>query len=125
MFPNMGAGVREFVESCLPCQSVQARAETDCRSVAGISRRIKRTIGKEYYLHVLINQYSKFPVVQVVKSTSWEHLKSGLEEAFATNGIQEKITMDGGLPYSGHEFAKNCKSMRVDHHMTTAEDAPV
>ena len=117
MFPNMGAGVREFVESCLPCQSVQARAETDCRSVAGISRRIKRTIGKEYYLHVLINQYSKFSVVLVVKS--------GLEEAFATNGIQERITMDGGLPYSGHEFAKNCKSMKVENHMTTAEDAPV
>ena len=114
MFPNMGAGVREFVESCLPCQSVQARAETDCRSVAGISRRIKRTIGKEYYLHVLINQYSKFPVVQVVKSTSWEHLKSGLEEAFATNGIQEK-----------NEFAKNCTSMREENHMTTAEDASV
>ena len=66
----MGAGVREFIESCLPCQSVQARAETGSRSVAGITRGIKRTIGKEYYLHVLINQYSKFPVVQAVKSTS-------------------------------------------------------
>ena len=109
-FPNIGAGVRELVESCLPCQSVQARAETDCRSVAGISHRIKRTIGKEYYLHVLINQYSKFPVVQVVKTTSWEHLKSGLEEAFATNGIQEKITMNGGLPYSGHDLPRTVRA---------------
>ena len=28
-FPNMGAKVREFVESCLPCQAAQARTETE------------------------------------------------------------------------------------------------
>ena len=110
MFPNMGAGVREFVESCLPCQSVQARAETDCRSVAGISRRIKRTIGKEYYLHVLINQYSKFPVVQVVKSTSWEHLKSGLEEAIATMGFKRRLQLMEGCHTLGMNLPRTVRA---------------
>ena len=130
-FPNMGAGVREFVESCLPCQAAQARTETEplkpTEFPAGPWQELhadyKGPIGKEYYLHVLIDQYSKFPVVQVVKSTSWEHLKPGLQEAFAMHGIPERITTDGGPPYSGHEFAKYCESMGVDHHTTTPEDA--
>ena len=72
---------------------------------------------------MLIDQYSKFPVVQVVKSTSWDQLKPGLEEAFATHEIPEKITTDGGPPYSGYEFGKYCERMGVQHHITTPEDA--
>ena len=59
----------------------------------------------------------------MVKSTSWEQLKPGLEEAFATHGIPEKITTDGGPPYSGYEFGKYCERMGVQHHTTTPEDA--
>ena len=62
-------------------------------------------------------------MVQVVKSTSWEQLKPGLEEAFATHGIPERITTDGGPPYSGHEFERYCQRMGVEHHTTTPEDA--
>ena len=127
----MGAEVREFVESCLPCQAAQARRETEplkpTEFPAGPWQELhvdyKGPIGKEYYLHVLIDQYSKFPVVQVVKSTSWDQLKPGLEEAFATHGIPEKITTDGGPPYSGYEFGKYCERMIVQHHITTPEDA--
>ena len=127
----MGAGVREFVESCLPCQAAQARTETEPLKPTELSAGpwqdlhadYKGPIGKEYDLHEFIDQYSKFPVVQVVKSTSWEHLKPGLEEAFAMHGIPERITTDRGLPYSGHEFAKYCEWMGVEHRTTTPEDA--
>ena len=75
-FLNMGAGVRELVESCLPCQASQAGTETDPRPTKfptgpwqELHEDYKGPIGKECFLHVLINQYSKFPVVQVVKST--------------------------------------------------------
>ena len=106
-FPNMGAGVRGFVETCLPCQAAQARTETEplkpTEFLAGqwqdLHADYKGLIGKEYYLHGLLDQYSEFSVVQVVKLTSWEHLKQGLEEAFATHWIPERITTDGGPPY--------------------------
>ena len=41
----------------------------------------------------------------------------------ATYGIPERITTDGGPPYSGHEFGQYCQRMGVEHHMTTSEDA--
>ena len=65
------------------------------------------------------HQPVQFPKVQVVKSTSWEQLQPRLEEAFAIHGIPERITTDGGPPYSIHEF----RSIRPEHHMTTPEDA--
>ena len=130
-FPNMGAAVREFVESCLPCQAAQPRTETEPLKPTEfpegpwqqLHADYKGPIGKEWYLHVLIDQYSKFPVVQVVKSTSWEQLQPRLEEAFATHGIPERVTTDGGPPYSGHEFAQFCQRLGLEHHITTPEDA--
>ena len=56
----------------------------------------KGPIGRDWYLHILIDQYSKFTVVHVVKSPSWEQLKSGLEDTLATYGIPKRITTDGG-----------------------------
>ena len=102
----MGAKVREFVECCLPCQAAQAKTETEPLKPTEFSEGpwqvlhadYKGPIGNDWYLHVLIDQYSKFPVVQVVKSTSWEQLQHRLEEAFATHGIPERITTDGGPP---------------------------
>ena len=69
--------MREFMESCLPCQAAQTRTEREplkpTEFPAGPWQELhvgyKGPIGKEYYLHVLIDQYCKFPVVQVVKST--------------------------------------------------------
>ena len=130
-FPNMGAKVREFVECCLPCQAAQAKTETEPLKPTEfpegpwqeLHADYKGPIGNDWYLHVLIDQYSKFPVVQVVKSTSWEQLQPRLEEAFATHGIPERITTDGGPPYNGHEFKEYCQRMGVEHHTTTPEDA--
>ena len=119
------------MESCLPCQAAQATTETEplkpTEFPAGPWQELhadyKGPIGRDWYLHDLIDQYSKFPVVQVVKSTSWEQLKQGLEEAFTTHERPERITTDGGPPYSGYEFGRYCQRMGVEHHTTTPEDA--
>ena len=76
------------METCLPCQAAQARTETEplkpTEFPAGPWQELhadyKGPIGKEYYLHVLIDQYNKFPVVQVVKSTSWGAVKTRTRE---------------------------------------------
>ena len=89
-FPNMGAKVREFVEYCLPCQAAQAKTEFPEGPWQELHADYKGPIGKDWYLHVLIDQCSNmFPVVQVVKSTSLEQLQPRLEGAFAMHGSRE------------------------------------
>ena len=60
----------------MPCQAAQARTETEPLKPTEfpegpwqeLHADYKGPIGKDWYLHVLSDQYSKFPVVNVVKS---------------------------------------------------------
>ena len=83
----------------------------------------KGPIGGSWYFHVLIDQYTKFPVVNVVKSTGWETLRPALEDALAMHGIPDIITTDGGPPYNGEEFRKFAQNMGFTHRLTTPESA--
>ena len=130
-FPGMGPMVKEFVETCRPCMASTARKEMEplkpTELPAGPWRELnadfKGPIGGNWYFHVLIDQYTKFPVVSVVKSTGWETLRPVLEDALATHGIPEIITTDGGPPYNGEEFKKFAQNMGFTHRLTTPESA--
>ena len=60
----------------------------------------KGPIGSKYYFHVMIDQLSRWPEVEVVKSTSFAHFKPALERSWALLGILEPITHDNRPPYN-------------------------
>ena len=130
-FPGMGPMVKEFVETCRPCMAATTRKETEplkpTELPTGPWRELnadfKGPIGGSWYFHVLIDQYTKFPVVNIVKSTGWETLRPVLEDALATHGIPDVITTDGGPPYNGEEFRKFAQNMGFTHRQTTPESA--
>ena len=82
----------------------------------------KGPIGKEYYLHTFIDQYTKYPVVEVCKSTSWEQMEPMMENALGLFGNVERVTPDGGPPYDSREFRAMAKRMGFYHHITTPEN---
>ena len=130
-FPGMGQMVKEFVETCRPCMAATTRTGTEplkpTELPTGPWRELhadfKGPIGGSWYFHVLIDQYTKFPVVNVVKSIGWETLRPVLEDALATHGIPDIITTDGGPPYNGEEFRKFAQNMGFTHRLTTPESA--
>ena len=123
--------VKEFVETCRPCMAASSRRETEPLKPTELPTGpwmelhadFKGPIGGSWYFHVLIDQYTKFPVVNIVKSTGWETLRPVLEDALATHGIPDIITTDGGPPYNGEEFRKFAQSMGFTHRLTTPESA--
>ena len=130
-FPGMGPMVKEFVETCRPCMAATTRRGTEplkpTELPAGpwmeLHADFKGPIGGSWYFHVLIDQYTKFPVVNIVKSTGWETLRPVLEDALATHGIPDIITTDGGPPYNGEEFRKFAQNLGFTHRLTTPESA--
>ena len=64
----------------------------------------KGPIGGNYYLHIVIDQFSKYPEVDILKSTSFKKLRPVLERIFATHGIPESVTSDNGPPYPSNEM---------------------
>ena len=58
------------------------------------------------YLLVVIDTYSKFPEVEIVKSTSAKACIPKLDRIFATHGIPRKIRTDNGPTFNGDEFKR-------------------
>ena len=108
-FPGMAEMVREYVESCKACQASDPSTGQE-------------PIGKEHYLHTFIDQYTKYPVVEVCKSTSWEQMEPMMENALGLFGNVERVASDGGPPYDSREFRKMAKRMGFYHHITTPEN---
>ena len=114
--------VKEYVDTCKGCLAaisntppvpLQPNLLPD-RPWQHLHGDFKGPIGGKYYLHVLIDQYSKFPEVDVLTSTSFEKLRPILDRVFATHGIPEKLTTDNGPPYSSDEMERYAKEMGIE-----------
>ena len=60
----------------------------------------KGLIGGNYYFHVMIDELSRWPELEMVSSTSFKKLK--LERSWGLLGITEQITHNNGPPYNSH-----------------------
>ena len=126
-FPGMAAMVKEYVESCVTCMAALPGTSQEPmkptlfpeRPWQHIHADFKGPIGNKYYLHTFIDQYTKYPVVEVCTSTSWEQMEPMLETALGMLGNVESVTTDNGPPYNSDNFRKFAKRMGFKHRLCT------
>ena len=68
---------------------------------------------------VVIDEYSRFPEVEIMQSTTAQAVILSLERIFATHGLPEKITSDNGSPFQSQEFNDFMKMKGIIHHKVT------
>ena len=73
------------------------------------------------YLMVLIDEYSRFPMVQSIKSTSAKAVTNHLDTIFGIFGIPSKIRSDNGPPFNSKEFQNFVEFMGINHRLITPE----
>ena len=103
----MNSHITGYYDSCLGCAAASALntkvpLEPNLlpdRPWQHLHADFKGPIGQSYYLHVVIDQFSKYPEVDIVTSTSFSKLRPVLDRIFSTHGIPEKMTTDNGPPY--------------------------
>lgn len=78
--------------------------------------------GEEVF--VVIDDYSRFPEVHHVKSTSDRSTIACFERIFAEHGIPNIIRADNGPPFNGSEFAEYMKKMGIRLRKVTPVWAP-
>ncbi len=71
------------------------------------------------YLHVLIDRYSRFLEVEIVKSTKASVIIPKLDRIFSVRGIPEIIKTDNRLTFQGEEFCKYCNALGIKHELIT------
>ena len=118
-FPMMHKAVSDFVSSCISCNAASPHntpvpLEPNLLPKGpwqNLHADFKGPIAGSYYLHVVIDQYSKYPEVDILKSTSFAKLQPVLDRIFNTHGIPDTLSTDNGPPYSSHDMTEYAKHM--------------
>ena len=75
-----------------------------------------------YYLHVVIDQFSKYPEVDILPSTSFAKFRPKLDQMFCRHGIPEPMTADNGPPYPSEDMRKYAEEHGFKMSLTTPEN---
>ena len=71
------------------------------------------------YLFVLVDEYSRFPIVEIVDSTSAKCVIPKLDSVLCYRGIPDVIKSDNGPPFNSDEMRKYAKSTGFKHRKIT------
>ena len=66
------------------------------------------------YLFVVIDEYTRFPIVKVVKSTASNTVIPIIDKIFSTFGIPDILSSDYGPPFNGHDIRQFSEALSIE-----------
>jgi transposase InsO family protein len=124
-FPHMDRLVESKVKSCLACQistPITSREPLQMTSLPTgpfeeISIDFAHVEGKTVLL--VVDDYSRYPFVEIVSSTAANAVIPKLDKLFATFGTPMTVKSDNGPPFNGEEFARFANILGFKHRKVT------
>ena len=124
-FPGTDKMVKEKVDNCLACQAAtpSKSSRIEPLQMTPLPSGPWKMLAKYFlgpfpsgdYLLVVIDEYSRFPEVEIVKSTSAKSIILRLDAIFARQGIPDELKTDNGPPVNGIEFSNFAKNLGFHH----------
>ena len=82
----------------------------------------KGSIGENHkYILVYIDEFSRYPEIEIVPSTSEKCVIPKLEKIFSTHGIPVIMKSDNGPPFNGSKMKEFAKQSGYTHRRITPE----
>ena len=72
-------------------------------------------------LMVVVDEFSRMPVVREVKTTGSEYVLPKLDDLFSFVGIPRELKTDNGPPFNGHKFKEFAEYLGFKHRNITPE----
>ena len=119
-FPGMDTEVESQVERCNTCVAESKEQDTALPNTEGnpsaswsrVSLNLCR-LPNEQLAAILIDNYSKFPVIETLWSTSFQDIGTALEKDFPLIGIPNELDFDNKPPLHGHALRDYLTSLGV------------
>lgn len=127
-FPGIDKLVEDAVKSCIPCQA--SYPGPSCRDPImptplppepwhSLAIDFAGPFPSGDYCLVVIDEYSRYPEVEIISSTSSTVTTQRLKTIFARQGLPHIIKTDNGPPFNGNEFAQFTKEHGIQHRKIT------
>ena len=126
-FPHLDKKVKSEIEGCLACQSLAQPNPPEPLLSPPMSSNPWEHVKVDFcgpfpsghHILVVIDCYSRFPEIEVLKSTSAVKVIPKLDTIFARHGVPVKLTSDNGSPFQGDEFKRYMQQLGIEHHHST------
>ena len=126
-FPGINQKVEALIKRCNECQVNQAKQQFEPLMPSVFPNEPWEELSSDFfgpmsdssYWLVVSDDYSRYPVVKRVCSTSAEVNIPVLEEMFSTFGIPRVFKTDNGPPFQSHKFKEFAERMNFYHRRVT------
>ncbi|XP_053398170.1 uncharacterized protein K02A2.6-like [Mercenaria mercenaria] len=114
-------------KSCIPCLAATKTNSSEPLNTSEMPEYTFQHVSLDFagpfpngkHLLVLTDEYSRFPVVKIINSTSSKTVILKLDSIFSEFRICEFLKSDNGPPMNGHDFAQFANYMGFKHRRIT------
>lgn len=122
-FPNLDALTERYIKFCIPCQAVTKQQHRDPIVSSPLPDYPFQCIDVDFagpfkqnkYIFIVVDEFSRYPIIQIVNSTSFTSLQPTLQNIFATWGFPKSFKSDNGPPFNGSELANFLQNHGTKH----------
>lgn len=124
-FPLMDTMVENKVKACHACQVVTPHTTREPLNMTILPQGPWQEISVDFAsvsgetLLVVMDDYSRYPLVQLVSTTAAAAVIPKLDHMFAMFGVPEIVKSDNGPPFNGKDFAYFAEVMGFKHRKVT------
>ncbi|KAK7112338.1 hypothetical protein V1264_011807 [Littorina saxatilis] len=126
-FPQMDQLVENKVKSCLACLSTTPSHPSEPLKMTTLPRHPWSEVSIDFagpfpsgeYLLVVTDDYSRFPEVEILTSTSAKAVIPKLDAIFSRFGIPDVVKSDNGPPFNGSDFERFAGYLGFKHRTIT------
>ena len=127
-FPGIDKMAEQKVQNCLSCQAVTAKSPSpEPLRMTPLPSPPWKEVAVDFagpfptgeYIMVVTDEFSRFPKVEILTSTSARAVIPKLDAIFARQGIPEVLKSDNGPPFNGLEFKNFADYLGFNHRRIT------
>ena len=123
----MDVKVENLIKSCIPCQSNIKSTTAAPLLMTEMPAGVWKNLSLDFYgplpsnehLLVLIDDFSRYPVVNRVKNITAQTVVGRLDAIFTSFGIPKLVKTDNGPPFTSGEFKNFAETLGFTHKLIT------
>ena len=118
--------VEKKVQSCCACLVSTPESKREPLAMSPLPKAPWSEVSMDFaelpnseYLLIITDDYSRYPVVETVKSTSANTVIPKVDKVFSEFGIPDVVKMDNGPPFNSSAFKSFAQTLSFQHRKIT------
>ena len=126
-FPDIDKLIKDTLDRCIPCQAVGRPAPPQPLQMSEMPTGPWQKVHIDFYglmptseyLLVVVERYSRFPIVEMAKSTKAKSIIPKLDKTFVVHGLPIVVTTDNGPQFNSNDFTNYMSLLGIDYNTST------